>query len=125
MSEKDNVYDYYEEKGDKPKESWIVRKAKQAKQFYDQNEGLCNLIGFVVIGAAGTVTGISKDISKRRSIRADYELKNLYVYDRKFGHYWKLRSPLTNRQKLTIDTAVKRGEMMGDVLERLGVLSKK
>ena len=125
MSEKNETYDYYEERGEKRKKNWFERAWNNVTQFYEDHEGLVNCAALIAATVGGSIAGISRDITKRKAIRSEYELKNLYIYDRKYGHYWKLRKPLSNRQRLDIDTAVNAGQMMGEVWERIRVLAKK
>ena len=65
----------------------------------------------------GTVEG-----RKDRKLQAEQDLKELYCYDRKLGHYWKLRRELSNAEWLSVDSRVKAGERIGDVFESMMVL---
>lgn len=72
--------------------------------------------------AAGIVgTGI-KAVGKAVVNGQRKEIKELYVYDNRLGHYWKLKRELTNNEWLEIDRRKKRGERLSDILDDLRVL---
>lgn len=50
------------------------------------------------------------------------EIKELYCYDNRLGHYWKLKRELTNNEWLEIDRRKKRGDRLSDILDDLHVL---
>ena len=81
------------------------------------------VIGTAVVGlGTAAVKGVSKTINKHQQIKLTTELKDLYVYDRSLGHYWKLRKPLSNSQWLFINEKLKDGKKLGDILAEMRVL---
>lgn len=100
--------------------SYKLWKAKEsAKEWYKQHKLEVLIFGPIVIGTAGS---IFKIIGKRINLAKENELKDLYVYDRSLGHYWKLRRELGNDEWLSINARMKDGEKLGDILEQLKVL---
>lgn len=79
----------------------------------------------VAITGAGAaiIGGVSKAIRKHEQVKLTTELKDLYVYDKKLGHYWKLRKPLSNNQWIVIQDRQKSGERLGDILASMKVLA--
>lgn len=80
----------------------------------------------VVIAVAPAVIGgffeIVKIASKKDARDEEKELKELYIYDRSMGHYWKLRRRLTNAEYREIERRKAEGETMGEILEDMRVL---
>lgn len=68
------------------------------------------------------VTTVCKVVGKRRNLRKEQDLKDLYCYDRSLGHYWRLRRELSNKEWLEIDQRKKDGERLSDILAELKVL---
>lgn len=73
----------------------------------------------VVVGLAST--GI-KSVSKIISNRQQKQIKELYCYDNRLGHYWKLKREPTNNEWLEIDRRKKRGERLSEILDDLHIL---
>lgn len=80
----------------------------------------------VVIAAVPALIGgvfeIIKIASKADAREEEKELKELYIYDRSMGHYWKLRRRLTNSEYREIERRKAEGESMGEILESMRVL---
>lgn len=68
------------------------------------------------------ITTVCKVVGKRRNLRKEQDLKDLYCYDRSLGHYWRLRRELSNKEWLEIDQRKKNGERLSDILAELKVL---
>ena len=68
------------------------------------------------------VTTVCKVVGKRRNLRKEQDLKDLYCYDRSLGHYWRLRRELSNKEWLEIDQRKKDGERLSDILAELKIL---
>lgn len=104
------------------KQKWEQRK-QQVIRWAGDNKDLAIAIGVTVITCvAGGIKFIVVNGRKDRKLQAEQDLKELYCYDRKLGHYWKLRRELSNAEWLSVDSRVKAGERMGDVLESMRVL---
>ena len=70
----------------------------------------------------GGVTTVCKVVGRRRNLRKEQDLKDLYCYDRSLGHYWRLKRELSNKEWLEIDQRKKNGERLSDILAELKVL---
>lgn len=79
-----------------------------------------------ITAVAGTIGGAGAKIAKARHkskvLSEERELKELYVYDNRLGHYWKVRRRLTNNEWLEIDRRKRNGERMADILSDLRLL---
>ena len=73
----------------------------------------------IVVGLAGT--GI-KTAGKIIGNRQQKNLKDLYCYDPRLGHYWRLRREPTNNEWLEIDRRRKRGERLSEILDDMRIL---
>ena len=104
---------------------WIGFKAKMIG-VYDwmmENPELAVVIIPTVLSALGWVLKKSLRLTIRsRNNSEEYKLKNLYVYDRSAGHYWKLKRELSNDEKLYIEKQRESGRKYGDILDDLKVL---
>lgn len=98
----------------------------KAKQKYEAAKTWCTENKEVVIAAIpALITGafeIIKIASKADAREEEKELKELYIYDRSMGHYWKLRRRLTNSEYREIERRRAEGESMGEILEDMRVL---
>lgn len=72
--------------------------------------------------AIGAFTAATKVVTKLANLHKEEKIKNSYCYDRKLGHYWRLRRELTNTEWLEIDRRMKNGERLADILNELKVL---
>lgn len=99
---------------------WKVKcKYDKAKEWCIQNKEL------VIAAVPALITGafeIIKIASKADAREEEKELKELYIYDRSMGHYWKLRRRLTNSEYREIERRRAEGESMGEILESMRVL---
>ena len=75
----------------------------------------------VAVGAKG-LTKLVGNIARNRNIKAEEEIKKLYVYDRRNGMYLKLRKPLTTAQKSEIDRRKRDGESLTQILTSMRML---
>lgn len=94
-------------------------KYEAAKQWCTDHKEL------VVAAVPALITGafeIIKIASKADAREEEKELKELYIYDRSMGHYWKLRRRLTNSEYREIERRRAEGESMGEILESMRVL---
>lgn len=104
---------------------WIGFKAKMIG-VYDwmmENPELAVVIIPTVLSALGWVLKKTLRLTIRsKNNSEEYKLKNLYVYDRSAGHYWKLKRELSNDEKLYIEKQREKGRKYGDILDDLKVL---
>lgn len=80
------------------------------------------MVMFFTPAIVATVTTGIKVIGKHNNLNKEKELKELYIYDRSLGHYWKLKRELTNSELVKIDKRKQQGERMADILSELKVL---
>ena len=111
------------------KAKWNDAKAKlkQAKDktvdyLMDHPELMISLGIAVVSGTIALVKGGIRNAKVTNKLQLEKSLKELYVYDRSMGHYWKLRKPLSNNEWAIINNRVKSGERLADILLNMGVL---
>ena len=111
------------------KAKWNDAKAKlkQAKDktvdyLMDHPELMISLGIAVVSGTYALVKGGIRHAKVANKLQLEKSLKELYVYDRSMGHYWKLRKPLSNNEWAIINNRVKSGERLADILLNMGVL---
>lgn len=113
----------------KKKAKWRERK-QRVKQKLNDGVNWCTehkefVIGIglpFLFGAGKAVKGLKKGHDKKVNLNAEKDLKELYCYDRKLGHYWKLKRKLTNSEWRLVEEKVRNGERMGDVLNGMRVL---
>ena len=101
----------------------LKQKAKKVYDWAIENPTLSIPLAISAIGLLTTgVKGICRAVTKYNQTKLVTDLKELYVYDRSLGHYWKLRKPLNNSQWGVINNRVKDGERLGDILLSMKVL---
>lgn len=76
----------------------------------------------VATTAIGLATWAIKDIKKSHDSKKEQEFRELYIYDRSMGVYHKLRKPLTNSQKVEINSRHAAGEPMYVILNNMRLL---
>ena len=97
----------------------LNKKIQDGKYWIIDNKETIIVLAPVVIGI---VTPLIKTINKRITLKKAKDLKNLYCYDRKLGHYWSLKRELTNNEWLTVDRRKRNGERLSDILADMRVL---
>lgn len=102
-------------------------KLKQAKDktvdyLMDHPELMISIGIAAVSGTYALVKGGIRHAKVTNKLQLEKSLKELYVYDRSMGHYWKLRKPLSNNEWAIINNRVKSGERLADILLNMGVL---
>lgn len=78
-----------------------------------------------IAGAAaviGVVTPIVKGIRKRNNLKQEKELKDRYIYDRKVGHYIKIKRPLRNHEVIELERRKANGELLATILSDMRLL---
>ena len=97
----------------------VNRKIHDGYEWFLENKDFVVSITPFVVGGATT---IFKIVGKRRNLRKEESLKDLYCYDRSLGHYWRLKRELTNKEWLEIDRRKNNGERLSDILAQMKVL---
>ena len=97
----------------------ITQKVHDGYEWFLANKDFVVTITPFVVGGATT---IFKIVGKRRNLRKEESLKDLYCYDRSLGHYWRLKRELTNKEWLEIDRRKNNGERLSDILAQMKVL---
>ena len=104
---------------------WFDVKAKAAGiwSWVEDNPELALVIIPGVLSIAGAIIKkiLGLAVSEKR-IRDEDKLKNMYIYDRSAGHYWKLRREISNDEYRYIQSRREKGEKYGDILDDLKVL---
>lgn len=98
---------------------WFQQKSKEFKWWVYNNKETILVLAPVVVGA--TVKGVSA-LNRHIALQKEQDLKDLYVYDRSLGHYFRLRRKLTNSEWVEIDRRRVDGERLADILDELKVL---
>ena len=66
---------------------------------------------------------LGKSIARHEDKMQDKKRENR-VYDPSLGQWWDLNKPLTNNERLEMETRVANGELRGDVLKDMGKLKR-
>ena len=114
-----------DENGKEVNQKWEDFKAKAKCKFIAAKNWCKNHQELVVAAVPALIGGffeIVKIASKAEARGEEKELKELYIYDRSMGHYWKLRRRLTNSEYREIERRRAEGESMGEILESMRVL---
>lgn len=99
---------------------WFKEKEQEAVTFVEEHKEAIAVLAPVVIGGCAKLVQLGL---KTYNLGKQEDLKNLYVYDRSLGHYWKLRRELDNSEWVEIEQRRKNGEKLGDILNELNVLA--
>ena len=107
----------------KPLKQWFWEKSNEVKYWWNEKKEWAIVVvpvvgGGVIWTAKKLITGAITGINLNKEAR----LKDLYVYDRSLGHYWKLTRKLSNNEWLQINERRKDGESMGDILLSMRVI---
>jgi len=97
----------------------LKEKIDQAKAFVEDHptESLA-----AATAAIGAVVGLIKRGDRKADIRKMEKLKELYIYDRSIGGYWKVRRRLTTSDMLEIERQKKLGRSLGEILQDMRLL---
>ena len=114
-----NFEDFRREQRKREFKEKFKRKADECKKVIMDNKDAIVSLTPVVIGG---VVAVTKVIGKHHNLRKEKEVKDLYCYDRKLGHYWALKRELSNNEWLEIDRRKAKGEKLSDILDELKVL---
>lgn len=89
---------------------WFGEKKRKAITFVEEHKEVIMVLAPVVIGGCAKLVQLGL---KTYNIGKQEELKNLYVYDRSLGHYWKLRRELDNSEWVEIEQRRKKWRKVG------------
>lgn len=98
---------------------WTKAKAHGTKTWCGEHKAEIVVFGPAIIGLAVEVI---KTTAKKNVVNEERRLKENYIYDRRMGHHYELNRKLTNFEKLQLDHRKDAGEMLGDILNDMGVL---
>lgn len=99
------------------------RKKQEVLNWVDDHRDLVMVLAPVGIGLTTVVVKTTaKVVTTAIQAKAERDTKDLYVYDRSLGHYWRLRRELTNEEWVEIDARKSNGERLGDILDSMKVL---
>ena len=102
---------------------WIWDKSNGIRTWWSYNKEWA-IVVLPIVGA-GAIWLIKKAVNVSiSSINYGREkaLKELYIYDRSMGNYWKLRRPLSTSEMLSIENRKKMGETLGQILSSMRVI---
>lgn len=88
----------------------------------DANRDLLKVVIPAGVSLIGAGVKIALGIRKKDAQERDRDLKELYVYDRVLGHYWKLDHKLSSKEWRNINQRKAEGERLGDILWDMDVL---
>lgn len=114
-----NLNNYQKEERRRRFNEKIYSKLQSGREWLIRNRDVLITVVPITVGGIATVT---KAAAKRRNLRKEESLKNLYCYDRSLGHYWRLRRTLSNKEWLEIDKRKNKGERLADILSEMKVL---
>lgn len=97
-------------------------KGKAALDWVDIHREETVAIAAGVTAVAGVGAKVVKGHNKKKALAEERELKDLYVYDRRLGHYWKVKRRLSNSEWLEVDRRQREGQRMADILSDLRLL---
>lgn len=129
----DKIVDLKDFKKEQKRRKRLERKAKRKQQLQEvylwcneNKELVCIIVPLGTGLLAALIKGgytIIKGAIKSHNLTKQQQIKDLYCYDNRLGHYWKLRRELTNNEWLEIDKRKKNGETLADILRDLKVLA--
>lgn len=110
----ESKFHYYMRKG--------VEKGKQVIEYMEDHKEATAIALTLVLGGIAAVKKLTGGATKMAAIHAERDLKDLRVYDRRLGAYLHLRRPLKNGDWKTINTRIKNGERLADILQKMDML---
>lgn len=97
----------------------VKAKAHNAAEWCNNNKDIVIIVAPIILGGAvKIVASVAKGIAANKM----EDVKNLYAYDNRLGHYWALRRELTNNEWLKVEARKRAGEDLGDILDSMRVL---
>lgn len=114
-SEKKSFNDLKNEAWEKTKEG-----ATKVKTFWDNNWQKVVVAAPIVLGGIAEARKIANDCERR----SEAKKRESRVYDPAMGDWWDLKKPLTNNERLELESRVAEGELRGNVLREMGKLRK-
>lgn len=105
------------------KERMAEKKKDISKWLHEEsNRDLLKILVPAGVSLVGAGVKVALGIRKKDQQQRDKELKELYVYDRVLGHYWKLDHKLSSKQWRAIANRKSQGERLSDILYDMDVL---
>ena len=102
---------------------WFYDTSRDIKIWWDENHEWA-IVVLPIVGA-GAIWVMKKVISggiQHINLAKEQALKDLYIYDRSGGHYWKLRRKLSTREWTEFESRRKAGETISTILRDMRVI---
>lgn len=96
----------------------LIRKKDEGKAWIKDHKKEILVWGPLVVTSG---VEILKIFAKKGNIKAEKDLKDLYIYDSKFRHYNQLIRKPTASELRQIDNRMADGEIMSDILADMGL----
>lgn len=107
---------------------WIEKKSEEAKWKVQNGVEWCknHKEMIVVFGPviAGSLIEIVKISTKKKTVSEERALKERFIYDSHTRHYYETKRKPKNSEWLQIDQRIVNGELLGFILEDMGLLKK-
>lgn len=118
----DNTVDFEEIKRRNKRE----KLKRDVKEKFDNAVWWCkenmNVLMFVTPLIVGATSFVARSVHRNRTIRKEESLKQLYVYDKRKGHYCRLKRKLKGKEWVIIDKRHSMGESMSEILDDMKLL---
>lgn len=114
MEKKKTLKEWFEVKAELAK--W---KVQEATEWCKEHKETVTVFGPVIIGGIIEIIKIS---AKRHTVNEEKALKERYIYDRSFGHYYELKRQPKKSEWLQIEQRRENGETLGLVLDDMRLL---
>ena len=101
---------------------WIDKKVDYAIDWAEEHKEAVAAVAVPIIIGGGKE--LYKTIKRNKRIAEEKELKDLYIYDRSTGHYWKTKRELSTYEWQEFERRKKAGEGVGKILESMHVLKR-
>lgn len=98
---------------------WMKNRWTDISTWCSENKGTIMVVAPVVITGIATT---AKVVGKSINLHKEQGLRDKYVYDTSLGHYWELKSKLSNQQWTEINQRRDSGESLGKILDDMKVL---
>lgn len=102
---------------------WFSDKSREIKIWWDENREWAIVV--VPVAGTGLIWMMKKIVSggiQHINLTKEQALKDLYIFDRSGGHYWKLRRKLSTNEWMEFERRRKSGELIGEILRSMRVI---
>lgn len=101
----------------KVRENWYA-----FRNFVRENGDVLLFMAPVAMAGIGLFKTGLKGLVRHGNLRKEQRNKDLYCYDPRLGHYWKLKRELRNDEWRVVDRRRKKGERLSEILSDMRVL---